>query len=61
MEGRNECGKLAHHRNVSDGRIALIVLVSVCLLALALAIGLAWHSHESSLASPVIYSGSKRM
>jgi hypothetical protein len=39
---------------LSDRRIALIVLVSVCLLALALGVGLAWHSHESSIASPVV-------
>ena len=39
---------------MSDRRIALIVLVSVCLLAASLGIGLAWHSHESSIASPVV-------
>jgi hypothetical protein len=39
---------------VSDRRITLIVLASVCLAAAALGIGLAWHSHESSIASAVV-------
>jgi hypothetical protein len=36
---------------VSDRRIALLVLVTVCFAALALGIALAWHSYESSRAS----------
>jgi hypothetical protein len=39
---------------VSDRRIALIVLVSVLLAAVALGIGLAWHSHQWSSASAVV-------
>jgi hypothetical protein len=38
---------------LSDRRIAVIVLLGVCVAALALGVGLAWRSHESSIASPV--------
>jgi len=36
---------------VSDRRIALLVLATVCFVALALGLALAWHSYESSRAS----------
>lgn len=39
---------------MSDRRIALVVLLSVCALALALGVGLARHSQQSSIANPVV-------
>jgi hypothetical protein len=39
---------------LSSRRLALVVLLIVCLLALTVGVALAWHSHESSTASPVV-------
>lgn len=39
---------------MSGRRLALVVLVIVCLVALTVGVGLAWHSHESSIASVVV-------
>lgn len=39
---------------MSGRRLALVVLLIVCLLALTLGVGLAWHAHQSSIASPVV-------
>ena len=39
---------------MSGRRLALVVLLIVCLLVLTVGVGLAWHSHESSIASPVL-------
>jgi hypothetical protein len=39
---------------LSGRRYALVILLSVCLLVLVLGVGVAWHSHESSIASPVV-------
>ncbi len=41
---------------MSDRRIALLVLVTVCFVALALGLGLAWHSYESWRASTTVAS-----
>jgi hypothetical protein len=40
-------------RDMSDRRIALLVLLIVCLMALALGVALAWHSFLSNQASAV--------
>ncbi len=39
---------------MSGRRLALVVLLIVCLLTLG--VGLAWHAHESSITSPVVSS-----
>ena len=39
---------------MSGRRLALVVLLIVCLSALTLGFGLAWHARESSIASPVV-------
>jgi hypothetical protein len=39
---------------LSGRRVALVVLLIVCLVALSLGVGLAWHARQSSIASPVV-------
>src|SRR5713226_2465625 len=50
---RKRLGSEHDQRDLSSRRLALVALVIVCLVTLTIGVGLAWHSHQSSIASPV--------